>query len=237
MLIAGNWKMNGLEDFAKSLASSIETAEQNNINILICPPAPYLGTVKSALASGIHLGGQDCHTESDGAYTGSTSAEMLKDCGCTYVLIGHSERRALCHEKDETIAKKAAAAKGAGLIPVICVGEKETSRESGDHIDVVKSQIKNSVPDDFAAGDYVIAYEPVWAIGTGKTASLDDIREMHDAIREMIGGGIDILYGGSVKPSNAKEILSIENVGGVLVGGASLKADDFNAIIKAGILD
>lgn len=235
MLIAGNWKMNASTDFATTLAGEIISPPEG-VDILICPPAPYLSIVGSALADGIKLGGQDCHMQDSGAYTGCVSAEMLKDIGCEYVLVGHSERRAMCHETDKIVAEKAHRAKTSGLVPVICVGEQESSRDAGEHIEVVSAQIKNSIPDGMSAGEYVLAYEPVWAIGTGKTASLADIREMHDAIREIIGEGIDILYGGSVKPDNAKDILSIENVGGVLVGGASLKADDFNAIIRAGIL-
>ncbi len=236
MLIAANWKMNGSADFAKDLASKI-ISPGGDVKVLICPPTPYLSAVKAELGDGIYLGGQDCHDQAEGAYTGSTAAGMLEDVGCEYVLVGHSERRSMCHENDKMVSSKARAAKEAGLIPVICVGEKLESREAGEHLEVVKSQIKHSVPDGFVSDDYVLAYEPVWAIGTGKTASIDDINEMHNTIRAQIGPGVDILYGGSVKAANAADILSLNNVGGVLVGGASLNADEFNAIIKAGILD
>ena len=236
-LIAGNWKMNADTGFIKDYLAELKI-DNKEAEVILFPPAPYL----SALTGGdFKIGGQNCHSEESGAHTGEIAAEMLKDIGCEYVLCGHSERRADQYEDDEIVASKAAAARRAGLKPVICVGENLTTREAGKHTEVVKSQTKHSIPEGLKADEFVLAYEPVWAIGTGKTASIEDIKEMHDALTACLkerfgdkGADIAILYGGSVKPANAAEILGVENVGGVLVGGASLKAADFNEIIKAG---
>ena len=233
-LIAGNWKMNGLSA-AKAeidqLSAKCTPANLEKADILICPPAPILSLIADAgKSAAIAAGGQDCHANTSGAHTGDISCEMLKDAGATYVIVGHSERRADHAESDEQVLNKAKAAQGAGLMPIICVGETEAERKSGKAVSVVLSQLKGSLPED---GPRVIAYEPVWAIGTGLVPTLDDIAEMHSAIREFVGPDTHILYGGSVKPGNAAEILTVANVDGALVGGASLKADDFFGIIDA----
>lgn len=238
-LIAGNWKMNCTNAEAKNLASGL-IADNENADVLVCPPFTAIQDVKNSISNGIFVGGQDCHAEINGAYTGNISAEMLKDIGCEFVILGHSERRSLHGEKDQTVKAKAKTAIDSGLTPIICVGEKLEGRESGEHIKIVLCQVEHSMPESANADNFVIAYEPVWAIGTGKTASTSDIAEMHSAIREFLvghfgdaGQNLRILYGGSAKPDNAADILSIDNVGGLLVGGASLKAEDFNKIIKS----
>jgi triosephosphate isomerase len=203
--------------------------------MVLCPPASLLSETGAQIAnSGLFLGGQDCHTAASGAFTGDISAAMLKDIGCTYVILGHSERRQYHKEDDALIAAKATAAHAAGLISIICVGETDAERSAGQQNTIVQKQLKNALP---AGGctpeNTVIAYEPVWAIGTGKTASTADIAAMHAHIRGLVPAGMKILYGGSVKSSNAAEILSTPNVDGALVGGASLKADEFWAIATA----
>ena len=234
-LIAGNWKMHGL-------SSSVEEIERligrfagsvpDDCDILICPPATLIGLFATEFSDeGFLIGGQDCHAKASGAHTGDVAAEMLADAGASFVIVGHSERRADHGETDPIVRAKAEAAWRAGLTPIICVGETEAERRAGREREIVAAQLAASVPQ--GPGDYVIAYEPVWAIGTGLTPSADDIADMHAFIRSRIKDGARILYGGSVKPSNAKEILSLVNVHGALVGGASLKADDFAAIIEA----
>jgi triosephosphate isomerase len=241
-LIAGNWKMNGtsasLAEIAR-LAELMAQGEAPRCTVVICPPATLLAQLAGqASAAGIVSGGQDCHTAANGAHTGDISAAMLADAGAQYVIVGHSERRTNHGETDALIQQKASAALSAGLVPIICVGETEAERDAGRAIDVVTTQLSGSVPSGFAS--VVIAYEPVWAIGTGRTPLASDIAEMHNAIRShlvarhgVVGSGVRILYGGSMKPSNARDILRIENVNGGLVGGASLLANDFYTIISA----
>lgn len=227
-------------ELAVSLADKMSDAGNNGVDMLLCPPAPLVGAVQSSVgASGIALGGQDCHAAEQGAHTGDVSAAMLRDAGCTYVIVGHSERRADHGEDDAAVRAKAEAAQASGLVPVICIGETLAEREAGKAVDVVTGQLRGSVPDGSDAATMVIAYEPVWAIGTGKIPTLDDIAEVHGAIRAALkdlsgdSEGVRILYGGSVKPENAAEILAVANVNGALVGGASLKSDDFWAIAAA----
>lgn len=236
-LIAGNWKMHGLKDalgFFDELAASGAVTEGREI--LVCPPATLLAAAaEAARTHGIRIGGQDCHTESAGAHTGDISAEMLRDAGADYVIVGHSERRADHGEADDLVQAKADAAGRAGLTPIICVGETLDDREGGREQEVVGRQLAGSVPAGLAPADYVIAYEPVWAIGTGRTASIDDIAAMHAFIRSSVPDGeqVRILYGGSVKPENAAGILGLADVDGALVGGASLQAESFAAIAKS----
>lgn len=232
MLIAGNWKMNGLRQslgFFEEIRTKARKGE--GVDVLIAPPATLLQPAVEA-AGGTWIAGQDCHTAEAGAHTGDVSAVMLKDAGATHVIVGHSERRSDHGETSQLVRQKAEAAQSAGLVPIICVGEQESERREGRQNTVVGEQLAGSIP---AQGDFIIAYEPVWAIGTGLTASVDDIAAMHAFIRSVIRDGVkrQILYGGSVKPANAAEILSLEDVDGALVGGASLKSDDFAAIISA----
>lgn len=233
-LIAGNWKMHGALAWKVKPAGfdrMYAAADRTHIDILICPPFPYIREVFVASASRhIFVGAQNCHANPNGAHTGEVGAEMLAECGASYIIVGHSERRA-AGETDADVALKAQAAGRAGIMPIICVGETLDEREAGEALDVVKAQISASVPID--AKDYVIAYEPVWAIGTGKVASLEDIKEMHAHIRKLSGSTTRILYGGSVKPGNARDILSTNNVDGALIGGASLNMADFAAIARA----
>ncbi len=235
-LVAGNWKMNGRRADAIALARALaERARSPHASdLLVCPPATLLESVGAALAgSGVALGGQDCHAAPSGAYTGSISAEMLRDLGCSHVIVGHSERRHGMGESDADIRAKAMAAWRAGLIAIVCVGETRAEREAGIAIAVVAGQLAGSVPDGAAADRLVVAYEPVWAIGTGLTPTIADITQMHAAIRSHIPAGTRILYGGSVNSKNAAEILALPEVDGALVGGASLKAEDFWAIAQA----
>jgi len=246
-LIAGNWKMNGLLGSRREIDFLNEKIAKNGMpecEVLICPPATLLfPAVKHTHDTPIQLGAQDCHWERAGAHTGDISADMIKEVGCTYVIVGHSERRS-GHgehgERSQAIAAKAKAALEAGLKPIICVGESLDEREAGKARAHVLDQVKKSLPRVCPADQVSIAYEPIWAIGTGVTATTGDIEEMHGWIRDYLverlgqdGGKIRILYGGSVNPDKAREILSAKNVGGVLVGGASLKADDFYPIIQA----
>ncbi len=236
-LIAGNWKMNGSLADAKALAEALETP--STADVCICPPYVHLGVVAAAKSSGVALGAQDCALKDNGAFTGDISAAMLKDIGCSYVILGHSERRQYHAESDAQVAGKAGKAHAAGLIAIICVGETESERGAGLQNKIVTEQLAKSIPESANARNLVIAYEPVWAIGTGKTATLDDIKDMHSVIRKFLQEKLDnssairILYGGSVKADNATEILAVQNVDGALVGGASLKADQFLAIIEA----
>jgi triosephosphate isomerase len=246
-LIAGNWKMNGLRADGVTLAKSVAASAPAVVakaELLMCPPATLISLVSNTLAEVLRqglvsIGGQNCHHEASGAHTGDVSAPMLADLGCKYVIVGHSERRTNHGEDDPQVWQKAVAAQQAGLVPIICVGETEVERDRGEALNVVRRQITGSLPDAAKAGNVVVAYEPVWAIGTGKTPSLADIAEVHDAMRALLndkmtdGDGVRLLYGGSVKPSNAAEILALANVNGALVGGASLKADDFLAIAAA----
>ncbi len=246
-LIAGNWKMNGLRADGIALAKSITAGAPDVIeraDLLICPPATLTALVINAvgepLRNGlISVGGQDCHPEEAGAHTGDIAAPMFADLGCRYVIVGHSERRIDHREDDPMVWSKAMAVQRAGMAAIICVGETEEERDRGDALSVVRNQITGSMPDAATPANTVIAYEPVWAIGSGKTASTDDIAEMHDAIRGLLtekmkdGDQVRLLYGGSVKPGNAAEILALGNVNGALVGGASLKAEDFLAIAAA----
>jgi triosephosphate isomerase len=233
-LIAGNWKMNGL---ASSLAEieKLNTALKQTppaCDVLICPPATLISRAV-AIAGVVPIGGQDCRAEVSGAFTGDISAEMLKDAGATAVIVGHSERRQYHGETDAMVAAKAKAAWRAGLLAIICVGETEAERDAGHANRICKTQLAASVPEGATVANTVIAYEPVWAIGTGKTPTLVEIAQMHAHIRACLGSPLRILYGGSAKPANAPEILSLPEVGGALVGGASLKADDFLQIIRA----
>jgi triosephosphate isomerase (TIM) len=242
-LIAGNWKMNGLlgpgSALAKDLAARASAGTPAGVELLVCPPAPLLFPLAEILkGTGIALGGQDCHAEARGAHTGDISAEMLADAGCTYAIVGHSERRADHGESDAEVKAKAGAARGVGLTPIVCVGETGDQRSAGETLSVIEAQVKGSVPEDFGAGGLVVAYEPVWAIGSGLTAKPADVREVHGHIRGLLtalfgpeaGAAIRILYGGSVKPANAAELLAVPDVDGALVGGASLSAEDFWAI-------
>lgn len=236
-LIAGNWKMNGLRADGVALAEGVAaraTAEPPPCDLLVCPPATIIAAVGKAVAgSPVALGGQNCHSAEKGACTGDVSAEMLKDAGCAYVIVGHSERRGACGESDAVVNAKVAAAWRAGLVAILCVGESRVERETGREVAVVSSQLAGSIPDGASADKLVVAYEPVWAIGTGLTPTLDDITTVHETIRRIIPAGTRILYGGSVNPANAREILSLAEVDGALVGGASLKADDFWTIAEA----
>ena len=243
-LIAGNWKMNGLThslEELSELARLLTTGEAPRALVVVCPPATLLAAVAAqGASSGILAGGQDCHTDASGAHTGDISAPMLADAGAQFVIVGHSERRADHGESDVDVRTKAEAAIGAGLKPIICVGESEAQRDAGEAESVVVQQLANSIPDAAAQHEVIVAYEPIWAIGTGRTPSLDDIRQMHAVIRDSLvqrfggaGETIRIHYGGSLKPVNAREILAVDHVNGGLVGGASLLAKDFYTIISA----
>lgn len=243
-LIAGNWKMNGLThslDELAELARLLTTGAAPRAVVVVCPPATLLAAVAAQGASaGILAGGQDCHPEASGAHTGDISASMLADAGAQFVIVGHSERRQLHGETDDVVRSKAEAAIGAGLKPIICIGETEAQRDAGDAEHVVSHQLAAALPDAAGQHEVVVAYEPIWAIGTGRTPELDDIAAMHKSIRTCLmerfgerGETIRILYGGSLKPQNAREILNVENVNGGLVGGASLLAKDFYTIISA----
>lgn len=242
-LIAGNWKMNGLKASANELAAIGQGAEKvwRKADLLICPPATLLFTSAAiVIGSKVAIGAQDCHPAASGAHTGDLSAEMLADAGATAIIVGHSERRTDHHETDALVRAKAEAAWRAGLVAIVCVGETQAERDAGKTLDVVGQQLAGSVPDGATAANLVIAYEPVWAIGTGRTPTTKDVEEVHKLIRDRLkdrfsgeGASIRILYGGSVKPSNAAELMAVANVDGALVGGASLKAVDFLAIAAA----
>ncbi|MEZ5779937.1 MAG: triose-phosphate isomerase [Paracoccaceae bacterium] len=239
-LAAGNWKMNGTSGSLGELKALAAAHPSPACEVLICPPATLIAQAAWTLkGSAVTLGGQDCHRDASGAHTGDIAAAMLADAGAAFVILGHSERRADHGETDALIRAKAFAAHAAGLVAVICVGETEAERDAGKTLDVIGTQLNGSVPDDATAANTVIAYEPVWAIGTGRTPTLDQIAEVHDFLRAGLGkrfkdsDGVRLLYGGSVKPSNAAEIFATANVDGALVGGASLKAADFGAIIAA----
>ncbi len=238
-LIAGNWKMNGSLAMAAGLADALRAAAGGlACDLLVCPPATLVQAVAQGLAgSGVAVGGQDCHAKGSGAHTGDIAAAMLREVGATHVILGHSERRADHGETDAAVLAKVHAAVAAGLVPVVCVGETEAQRVAGEQNAVVGKQLAGSLPDGFQG---VVAYEPVWAIGTGRTPTEADVAAMHAHIRaELVrrlgtaGGALRILYGGSVKPSNAAALLGLPEVGGALVGGASLVADDFLGIARA----
>ena len=242
-LVAGNWKMNGLGASlgeAEALAKALQE-KASACRVALCPPATLIERMARALADGpVELGGQDCHAETSGAFTGSVSAEMLTDAGAALVILGHSERRAGFGETDADVAAKVEAALTAGLEPIICIGETLAEREAGQAVEVVSRQVAGSLPTSLSGKAFAVAYEPVWAIGTGLTPTLEQIEEVHAAVRAAMvaklgeGGRVaPILYGGSVKPSNAAEILAVAEVGGALVGGASLKAEDFLGIVRA----
>jgi triosephosphate isomerase len=236
-LIAGNWKMNGLRADGLALVTAVAArakAGKSRGDLLVCPPATLIAAVADAIAGcGLALGGQDCAPAEKGAFTGDLSAEMLKDAGCAYVIVGHSERRHGHGESDAQVHAKVAAAWRAGLIAILCVGETRTEREAGREVAVVSAQLAGSLPDGATAGKLVVAYEPVWAIGTGLTPTLADIAGIHGTIRGAVPAGTRILYGGSVNPGNARDILALADVDGGLIGGASLKPDDFWAIAEA----
>jgi len=238
-LIAGNWKMHTLTAEAFGLAQAVAAGSGGlPADLLVCPPFVHLTRVVGALAgSVVAVGGQDCHAAAQGAHTGDVAAPMLRDVGATAVILGHSERRQNHSESDATVCAKTLAAVAAGLLPIVCVGETEADREDERQDAVVAAQLTASLPDGFAG---VIAYEPVWAIGTGKNATEADVAAMHGFIRRHLraqigaaGASIRILYGGSVRPTNAAALLAVPDVGGALVGGASLKAEDFLAIARA----
>lgn len=244
ILIAGNWKMNGLRAAKaelRGIVAGVDSALQSKADLLICPPATLLaGFAADVAGSPIMLGGQDCHFNATGAHTGDISPEMLKDAGAVAVIVGHSERRGDHGEGDAIVNAKVKAAWRAGLLPVVCVGETLAERDAGEAAAVVARQIRQSIPEGASAQNIVVAYEPIWAIGTGRTPTPDDVAHVHHTIRTILAErfgaeaqGMRILYGGSVKPDNAAVLLAVPNVDGALVGGASLKAADFLAIARA----
>jgi triosephosphate isomerase len=239
-LVAGNWKMNGLTASVGELARIVAggAALAGNTDLMICPPATLLANfVAAARGSGVAIGAQDCHAAASGAHTGDISAEMIKDAGATAVIVGHSERRTDHHETDAQVRAKALAAHRAGLTAIVCIGESRAEREKGWALDVISRQLEGSLPGDATGTNLVLAYEPVWAIGTGLTPTAADVAEAHAFIRKTLtgrygttGNVVRILYGGSVKPDNAAELMGVDEVNGALVGGASLKSADFLAI-------
>jgi triosephosphate isomerase (TIM) len=240
-LVAGNWKMNGVRKSlveAASICEAVAAGGAGKAEVVICPPATLLmAAARICEGRRVMVGGQDCHAEVTGAFTGDISAEMLKDAGASYVILGHSERRAGHQETDEIVLAKSKAALRAGLAAIICVGETRAARDAGKALSVVGVQVAGSIPENSPPGRVVVAYEPVWAIGTGLTPMPQDIAEMHGFIRSRVnqhllgqGASVRILYGGSVKPGNAAELLSVEDVDGALVGGASLSCAEFMAI-------
>jgi triosephosphate isomerase (TIM) len=238
-LLGGNWKMNGLKSSLAELELLVAQAGRlGQADLMVCPPATLIAAFAArAKGSAVAIGAQDCHAEPSGAYTGDISAEMLKDAGATSVIVGHSERRIYHKETDADVLAKARAARRAGLTGIICVGETEAMRMAGRTLEVVGRQLAGSLPEDLTPDSAVIAYEPVWAIGTGLTPTLADVAEVHAFIRAQLvarfgtdGEGVRILYGGSVKRSNARELLTVAEVDGALIGGASLKAEDFLGI-------
>jgi len=242
-LVAGNWKMNGLAASETELAKIIAGAGalSGKADLMVCPPATLIARFAAAArGSAVAIGGQDCHAKASGAHTGDVAAEMLADAGASAVIVGHSERRSDHDETDELVRAKAEAAWRAKLVAIVCVGETRAQREAGETLKVVGLQLDGSLPDGAIAETLVVAYEPVWAIGTGLTPTADDVAVVHAFIRERLvgrfgpaGGDMRILYGGSVKPANAAELMSVPHVNGALVGGASLKAEDFLGIAAA----
>ena len=240
-LVAGNWKMNGLgADLAELEALARGLESPCPCDVLVCPPASLISRAAATVKGAFPIGAQDCHEKASGAYTGDISAEMLKDAGASAVIVGHSERRQYHHESDHQVAAKAKAAWRAGLSAIVCIGETESQRDAGEAPQVCHDQITGSVPSHATPENTAIAYEPIWAIGTGRTPSDDEIAAIHAHIRKCLmghlgeaGKGMRILYGGSVKPANARRILALDHVNGALVGGASLKAHEFLGIIRA----
>ena len=238
-LAAGNWKMNGTLAALAEIDQLLAALPASGCDVLICPPATLIHSMAARAKTAVAVGGQDCHAKPSGAHTGDISAAQLKDAGASHVILGHSERRTDHHETDAQVQAKAQAAHEAGLIAVICIGETEAQRDAGRTLDLIASQLAGSVPEGATAQNTVIAYEPVWAIGTGRTPTNDQIAEVHALMRDRLaarfGDGADmaLLYGGSVKPGNAAEIFAIPHVNGALVGGASLKAADFGPIVAA----
>ncbi len=242
-IAAGNWKMNG----TSATLAELEVLAQRlpaprSVDVVICPPAPLLfRACRAASPHGIHIGAQDCHMQASGAFTGDISATLIADTGATFVIVGHSERRAAHEETNADVRAKAKSAWAAGLTPILCIGESLEDRESDNTLDIIGGQLAGSLPDGARADNIVIAYEPIWAIGTGEVATLPQIIEVHDFIRARLiarfgpetGDAIPLLYGGSVKPDNAAPIFEADNVDGALVGGASLKASDFAPIVAA----
>jgi len=240
-LAAGNWKMNGSAAALAEVGALIAAHPAPACEMLLCPPATLIVQMAAAArSSALQVGGQDCHPKASGAHTGDVSAAMLKDAGASHVILGHSERRADHGETDALVQTKAEAALAAGLIAIVCLGETEAERDAGQTLDVIGRQLAGSVPQAATAQTLVIAYEPVWAIGTGRTPTLDQIAEVHAFLRARLtlrfgasAAQMRLLYGGSVKPSNAAEIFAVPDVDGALVGGASLKSADFGAIVAA----
>jgi len=241
-LAAGNWKMNGTGADLAEIDALAASHAAPGCEILICPPATLIARMADrARGSAVQVGGQDCHAAAAGAHTGDISVPMLADAGASHVIVGHSERRSDHAEQDADVRAKAEAAIAGGLIAIVCVGETLDQREAGQTLGIIHGQIAGSVPDGVSGASLVVAYEPVWAIGTGKVATLGEIAQVHDAIRAQLvarfgaetGDAVRLLYGGSVKPGNADEIFAVSNVDGALVGGASLKASDFGGIISA----
>jgi triosephosphate isomerase len=240
-LAAGNWKMNGTAASLSEVAALVAAHPAPACEMLLCPPATLVSVMAAkARGTALKVGGQDCHAKTSGAHTGDISAAMLADAGASHVILGHSERRTDHAETDAQVLAKAEAAIAAGLVAIVCIGETEAERDAGRTLDVVGTQLHGSVPAGASAATLVVAYEPVWAIGTGRTPTLDEIAEVHAFIRARLtahigteAAGVRLLYGGSVKPSNAAEIFALPNVDGALVGGASLKAADFGAIVAA----
>ncbi len=234
-IAAGNWKMNGLRADLSEVRALAARFPDPRATIVICPPATLLGAMAAALAgSAVAVGGQDCHKAAKGAHTGDIAATMLADAGARYVILGHSERRSDHGESSADVLAKALAAQSAGLTTILCLGETLAQRDAGATLDVVLAQLAGSVPAQASAVNTIVAYEPVWAIGTGRTPTLAQIAEVHDALRAALPDrAIPLLYGGSVKPENARAIFGLDNVDGALVGGASLKAADFGQIVAA----
>lgn len=241
-LAAGNWKMHGLAAALAEVDALKAAHPAPGVDVLLCPPATLLDRMTTRIGdAAIFTGGQTCHSADSGAHTGDISAAMLHDAGADYVILGHSERRADCMETNDTVRAQARAALAAGLKTIICVGETEAERDASNTLGIIAGQLAGSIPDGVTGDMLVVAYEPIWAIGTGRVPSTNQIGEVHDDIRtglerrfgEGVGRSVRILYGGSVKPSNAAEIFAVSNVDGALVGGASLKAADFSGIITA----
>ena len=243
-LVAGNWKMNGTRDSLReitAMATGLDAELSEKVDALICPPATLVYLAAAAVQdTGVSIGGQDCHANASGAHTGDLSAEMMGDAAATHVIVGHSERRTDHAESSAMVMAKAEAVHRAGLVAIVCIGETKDERDAGQTLDVIRQQLSGSVPDAATAANTVIAYEPVWAIGTGVTPTADDVEKAHAVMRQELearfggdGAAMRLLYGGSVKPANAGELMAVLNVDGALVGGASLKADDFLAICEA----
>ena len=241
-LAAGNWKMNGTGAVLAEIEALARTYPQADVDIVICPPATLIHRAGTAArGSAVTIGGQDCHARASGAHTGDISAEMLRDAGASHVITGHSERREDHGERNDDVRAKARAAIDAGLVAIVCVGESLAERDAANTLDIIAGQLSGSVPDMATGENLVIAYEPIWAIGTGRVPTPDQIGEVHDFIRARlerrfgpgVGRSVRLLYGGSVKPDNAAAIFAVPNVDGALVGGASLRAADFSPIIAA----